>query len=389
MKRAIGEGTIREKRKGLWEGRYTVGYDTDGKRIRKSVYGKTQKEVVDKLSTITNDIRSGMFLPPEQITFGQWLDIWSEEYLEGVKESTATQYKYHIEFNIKPLLGSVQLQKLTAPMIQKMYKKRMTEPMKGGKVLSPKSIKNLHGVIHKALDKAVQCRYLKFNPSDACELPRIPKKEMQVLSGKSNSLQLFLEEIKGKQFESLFFVDVFTGLREGEIVGLTWDNVDFDNGVIHVVKQLKRKAGKNNRYFFDTLKNGKTRIVAPAPVVFDVLRKVRKEQAENRLKYGTSYNNEMNLVFTNELGEHIGIENLWQCFKRRVTAIGLPDMRFHDLRHTYATLSIQNGDDIKTVSESLGHATVAFTLDVYGHVTDTMRKASADRMQAFIESIGG
>ena len=158
-------------------------------------------------------------------------------------------------------------------------------------------------------------------------------------------------------------------------------------------QQGKQIIGKRKRQgiqnpFFDTLKNGKTRIVAPAPIVFEVLRKVRREQAENRLKYGSSYNNEMNLVFTNELGEHIGIENLWQCFKRRVTAIGLPDMRFHDLRHTYATLSIQNGDDIKTVSESLGHATVAFTLDVYGHVTDTMRKASADRMQAFIESIG-
>ena len=209
-----------------------------------------------------------------------------------------------------------------------------------------------------------------------------------MLSGRSSSLQKFLEEIKGKQFEELFFVDIFTGLREGEIVGLTWDNVDFDNEIIHVVKQLKRKTGTTNRYFFDTLKNGKTRIVAPAPIVFDVLRKVKKKQAENRLKYGEAYNNEMNLVFTNELGEHIGMENLWQCFKRRVAAIGLPEMRFHDLRHTYATLSIQNGDDIKTVSESLGHATVSFTLDVYGHVTDAMRKASADRMQAFIKSIG-
>ena len=329
---------------------------------------------------ITNDIRSGLCLPPDQITTGQWLDIWHDEYLGGVKESTATNYEYHIRVNIKPYIGSVKLQKLTAPVIQRLYKQRLKD-------LSPKTIKNVHGVIHKALEKAVQCHYIKYNPADACELPRIQKKEMLVLQG--DSLKSFLAEIKGKQYESLFFVDVFTGMREGEILGLTWDCVDFTKGVIHVDKQLKRKKGKNNRYFFDTLKNGKKRVVVPAPVVFDVLRRVKKEQAENRLRFGTLYDNVDNLVFTNELGSHIGVEALWQAFKRRAKAIGLPDLRFHDLRHTYATISIQNGDDIKTVSESLGHATVAFTLDVYGHVTDKMRKDSADRMQDFIDSIGG
>ena len=184
-------------------------------------------------------------------------------------------------------------------------------------------------------------------------------------------------------------MDVFTGMRQGEIVGLTWDCVDFEKGIINIEKQLKRKTGKVNRYFFDSLKNGKSRVIAPAPIVFDVLRKVKRLQVENKLKYGTSYNNKDNLVFTNELGSHIGIEALWQAFKRRATAIGMPDLRFHSLRHTYAWVSIYlNGDDIKTVSENLGHATVAFTLDIYGHVTDTMRKASSERMQHFIESLG-
>ena len=128
--------------------------------------------------------------------------------------------------------------------------------------------------------------------------------------------------------------------------------------------------------------------MVPAPVVFEILRKVKKEQAENKLKYGSSYENPDNLVFTNEIGQHIGVEALWQALKRRAVAIGIPDLHFHDLRHSYATISLQNGDDIKTVSESLGHATVAFTLDVYGHVTDKMKRDSADRMQKFIDSIG-
>ena len=145
-KRGNGEGTVRKRKANLWEGRYFAGFDADGKPIQKSVYGKTQKEALDKLSAITNDIRSGLFIPPDQITFGQWLDIWHDEYLGGVKESTATQYKYNIDFNIKPILGNCQLQKLTAPMIQKLYRKRMEEGLNGGKKLSAKSIKNLHGV---------------------------------------------------------------------------------------------------------------------------------------------------------------------------------------------------------------------------------------------------
>ena len=381
MKRANGEGMIKEKRKGLWEGRYTIGYDEHGKQIRKSIYGKSQKEVAKKLNAITNDLNTGLYIAPDEITVSQWFDVWFAEYLGGIKASTSAQYEYQIRVHIKPALGSIKLQKLTAPMIQRFYNEKKS-------TLSAKSIKNLHGVIHKALNQAVLCQYLKSNPSLACQLPRIEKKEMHPLS--NDTLPLFLAEIKGKQYEELFFVDVFTGLRESEIIGLTWDCVDFKKGIIHVDKQLKRerKHGGSNWYTFDTLKNGKTRVVTPAPVVFEVLKKVRSKQAENRLKYGSAYYNEHDLVFTNEIGGHLSPVTVLGCFKRRVAAIGKPETRFHDLRHTYATLSIQNHDDIKTVSENLGHATVAFTLDVYGHVTDQMRKDSADRMQAYIDSIG-
>ena len=167
--------------------------------------------------------------------------------------------------------------------------------------------------------------------------------------------------------------------------------MDFDKQIIRVVKQLKRerKFSGNNEYVFDTLKNGKTRIVSPAPAVFSLLKKVKSKQAENKLKSGEDFSNEYNLVFTDENGNHISTSTMYHAFKARVAAIGLPDVRFHDLRHSFATISIENGDDIKTVSENLGHATVAFTLDVYGHVTEKMRKDSADRMQKYISSIGG
>lgn len=380
MKRANGEGTIKKRKNGTWEAQITIGKDEKGKKIRKSVYGKTQKEVAQKLTAMTNDLNNGLFVAPEAITVAQWFDIFLADYNKGVKASTLAQYEYQVRQNIKPALGNVQLQKLTAPMIQRMYNEKL-------KTLSPKSIKNLHGFMHKGLNQAVMCQYLKTNPCSACQLPRVEKKEMKTLTAKP--LEMFLNEIKGKTYEELYFVAVFTGMRQGELLGLTWDCIDFEKGQITVVKQLKRerKLTRENEYRFDSLKNGKSRVVVPAPMVFDILKKVRRNQNANRLKYGSAYENKDNLVFTDELGNHLCHPTVWKCFKRRVSAIGYPDLRFHDLRHSFATLSIENGDDIKTVSENLGHATVAFTLDVYGHVTEKMKKQSADRMQEYILSI--
>lgn len=381
MARSNGLGTIKQRKDGRWEGQYSCGKDEKGKLIRKSVYGKSKQEVELKLAAITTDQQRGEFVAPEKILFKEWLETWKNEYLGSVKGSTKTNYEYHIKENIVPALGGIKLQRLTAPMIQKLYNKKEKDG------LSPKTIKNLHGVIHKSLDQAVKVGYLRNNPSDACILPRIVKKEMIILQG--DQYKAFLQEIKGKVHEEIFFVDLFTGLREGEILGLSWDCVDFDKQIIKVERQLKRKGNGNtrNHYEFDTLKNNKTRIVKPAPVVFDVLKKVKVKQAENKLKYGKNFNNQHNLVFTDELGHHIGAECLLKCFKIRVKHIGLPEMRFHDLRHTWVVIQLQNGVNVKTVSEMAGHATVAFTLDVYGHVTDAMRDDSADKMQKFYEAL--
>lgn len=182
-------------------------------------------------------------------------------------------------------------------------------------------------------------------------------------------------------------MDLFTGIRQGEIIGLSWDCVDFERGVINVVKQLRKDHRGGSTYEFSSLKNGKTRVITPAPVVFDVLRKVKRQQEEWAKCAGDSFNNRHNLVFTNEIGSHLTSVTVYNHLKAILKRIGLENTRFHDLRHTYATISLQNGDDIKTVSDNLGHATVAFTLDVYGHVTDQMRKASAERMQTFIDNL--
>ena len=278
-------------------------------------------------------------------------------------------------------------------MIQNFYnqliKPYKTTNRKGKKIikpgLSPKSVRNLHGVLHAAFQQAVLCQYVRNNPCDACKLPRVEKEEMRIIQGKD--ISAFLDAIKGDPYERLYYVDLFTGMRQGEIIGLTWDCVDFAKEEIRIEKQYRKNHSSGSEYGFSSLKNGKTRTIAPAPIVFDVLRKVKADQSKRKLRVGEAFDNELNLVFTNELGQHLSSATVYEHLKKILKSIGLGDIRFHDLRHSFATISLQNGDDIKTVSENLGHATVAFTLDVYGHVTEKMKKDSADRMQAFIQSL--
>ena len=381
MARSNGLGTIKKRADGRWEGQYSCGIDSKGKAIRKSIYGRTKKDVELKLAEITTDQQRCEFVVPEKITYGEWLKVWQQEYLGSVKRSTATNYAYHVNQNIIPALGRFKLQKITTPMIQSLYNQKQ----QGG--LAAKTIKNLHGVIHKSFEQACKVGYLRVNPSDAAILPKVVKREMIIL--RDEKIKEFLSEIQGKKNEDIFFVDLWTGLREAEIIGLTWDCIDFKKKVIRVEKQLKRKGNGNtkNHYEFDTLKNEKTRIVKPAPFVFDRLKKVRAKQAENKLKYGQNFQNPHNLVFTNELGNHIGAECLLKCFKVRAKHIGLPKMRFHDLRHTWVVMMLESGVNIKTVSEMAGHATVAFTLDVYGHVTNFMMDDAANKVQTFYEAL--
>ena len=399
-KRASGSGTIRQRKDGTWEGRYTPGRDTGtGKQIQKSVYGKTQEEVRKKLTAIQSEIDLGIYVDPVRLTVGQWADVWLKEYVGAVKATTVEQYLYQVTEHIKPALGAVRLSALTAPMVQKMYNDAMKEhkakrKSKDGKIvtktvpgISAKSVKNLHGVFHRMMAQAVLLGYIGSNPCDVCKLPRCEKKEIKPLS--EDLLKAFLQAIKGDPYEDIYFVDVFTGMRQGEILGLCWDCVDFVDGTITIKRQLQqiRKRNGASTYEFVPPKNDRTRIIQPAPDVMKVLQKIKKQQAEYKLASGNAWKNENNLVFVNEAGGHLIDNTVLKHLKRIVTKIGIPETRFHDLRHTYATNAIRIGDPIKTVSENLGHATVAFTLDVYGHVTPAMKQDSAERMQRLIESM--
>ena len=388
---AQGAGSIRKKtvtRKGkqyeYWEARVTVGRDPGtGKQIQKSITGKTQKEVREKLQAVSVEINDGTYHEPEKMTVGEWLDIWTAEYLGDVKPRTADSYKTTVRVHLKPAFGAVRLSALRAHEIQALYN-RLQNGTGGKDGLSPKSIKNLHGVLHKALQQAVELGYIKINPAGACKLPRIEKAAIKPLDEKE--IARFMEVIKGHPFENLYLVTLFTGMRESEVLGLMWECVDFENGTILIDKQLQRKRGEDGSYHFVSPKNGKSRCITPAPFVMEVLQKQKRAQWEARVNAGVLWEN-TGLVFTNEYGRNYSAQTVYLHFKKLVAAAGAPDTRFHDLRHSFAVVSLQSGDDIKTVQENLGHHTAAFTLDVYGHVTEKMKRDSAARMERFISGV--
>ena len=385
-KSAAGSGTVRKKtitKNGkeytYWEARYTCGYDPGtGKQIQRSITGKTQKEVSQKLKAATLAIDEGTYTAPSRMTVGQWMDIWVSEYLGGVKPRTVDNYKGVVNHRIKPGLGAIKLDALNPHTIQNYYNGLTKEG------LAPKTVKNIHGILHKALQQAVSNGYIKTNPADACILPRPIRRELKPLD--EDMISAFLRAIQGHQFADLFTVTLFTGMREGEALGLLWDCVDLTKGTLTIDKQLQLIRGSRGQYQMAPTKNSKGRTISLAPSVVKILRNIKRQQLENRLRYGECWA-DTGFVFTDELGNHLSASSVYKAFKRVMVEIGSPETRFHDLRHSYAVAAIKSGDDIKTVQENLGHATAAFTLDVYGHITEKMKQDSAARMEQFIKTV--
>lgn len=382
-KNAKGGGTIRKKavtRSGkeytYWEARITTGRDPGtGKQLQRSFTGKTQKEVREKMQAAAVEVNQGTYTAPQRMTVGQWLDIWQRDYLGGVKSTTAAVYRASIRTYIKPALGVTRLDQLHPHAIQGFI---------NSLELSPATVRLTHGVFHHALEKAVELGYIPLNPAARVTLPKIEREEPRPLD--DAQVAALLDAVKGKDVEHLITVALFTGMRMSELLGLTWDAIDFDSGTITVNKQLTRQ-GHRGEGLFQSPKSSKIRTVTPAGVVFDALKRQRARQAEMQLRAGPVWSNPHGLVFTVEDGGPFNQSKAGRGFKAAAAAAGIPDFHFHSLRHTYAVNAIRAGDDIKTVQGNLGHATAAFTLDKYGHVTERMRRDSAARMDHFIKDV--
>ena len=228
---------------------------------------------------------------------------------------------------------------------------------------------------------------IQRNPTCACVIPKVVQKEIVPLDIPEQ--QRLLAVLSEAFYGALVLVDIFTGLRSGELIGLTWDCIDFENGIIRVEKQLVQPREKGGKFKFGSLKNDKVRTIAPAEYVMNALKAHKLRQDDQKKELGEMWNpgEFSNLVFTHPDGSHLSQPTVWKEFQKILKMAGLGHYRVHDLRHTFAVNSIMAGDDIKTLQENMGHYSSAFTLDKYGHVTESMKKNSANRMQNFIQKI--
>ena len=373
-RRANGEGNIRKRKDGHWEGRYTAGRNpATGKAIYKNVLGKTQAEVKEKLKKAIEEAKGLDVAKAESYTVGQWMDVWYEYYAKiKVRPSSHKTYEGYIKNHIKPSIGNIPLTKLTTLDLQRLYQKLLTEgrvdrleAQNQPKGLSPKTVRNINQVISSAMHLAIQQHLIAQDPTDGCALPKTEHREMQTLS--ADQLAAFLLEAKHSGVFEMYYIELATGLRRGELLGLKWQDIDLDSGVIHVRRQVGRIDGKVQEAPLKT-KNAYRNISIGADAVSILWEK--KKQDGGRSEY----------VFPSPTGGPMSPDSVLKMLHRVLDRAGLPEIRFHDLRHTFATLALQNGVDVKTVSGMLGHFSAGFTLDTYAHVTTAAQRQAADTM---------
>ena len=377
-RRANGEGNIRKRKDGRWEGRYTAGYDPEsGKRIIKNVLGKTQAEVKEKLKAAISESQRLDVSKAGTYTVSSWVKTWYEVYAEPrIRPNTKAYYTNYIENHIIPGIGNISLDKLTTIQIQRFYNtlqksgrvQRKNFPELRDKSLSPRVVRGVHTLLHNCLEQAVAERLILSNPAQGCKLPQLEKREMKILP--QEKIGLYLAEAEKRGLLAAFYLELTTGLRRGELLGLKWSDIDLEKGDLRVQRQIGRIDGKIIEMPLKT-KNAYRTLPLSADAI-DVL-------MQQRRKTGNS-----EWVFPSPTGGPMSPDSVLHMLHRVLKRAGLPKVRFHDLRHTFATLALQNGVDIKTVSGMLGHFSAGFTLDTYAHVTTSAKREAAKTMGSIL-----
>ena len=380
-KRANGEGSIRKRKDGRWEGRYTVGYDENsGKRITKNVLGKTQAEVREKLAKAIADAASLDTRRMNDYTLGTWLQTWYELYAKPhLRFSTAENYRRGIELHIVPRIGDIPLKKLTGRDLQWLYKElqehgRLREAQKSKQSgLGGSTIHGMHVMLHNALGRAVRERLIIRNPADDCIPPKIPRHEMKTLP--PEHIKAYLTAAENRGILPMFYLELISGLRKGELTALLWSDLDIENKTISVSRQVCYKARGVLDITRPKTENSIRRISIPESAVA-LLAEEHRKHPDSPWMFPSP-----------KTGEMYHPDSVVNLHKKILKDAGLEHIRFHDLRHTFATLALQNGIDVKTVSSMLGHFDAGFTLRTYTHVTRQMQESAAEKMGSFMAQV--
>ena len=378
-RRANGEGNIRKRKDGRWEGRYTVGHDPEtGKAIIKNVLGKTQAEVKEKLKRAIEENVGIDYGRAKTYTVGSWLEVWMENYAKvKLRPSTFKTSQGFLSNHIKPQIGSIPLDKLTTIHIQRFYNnlqksgrvQRKNFPELKDKSLSPRVVRGVHTLLRNCLEQAVAERLILSNPAQGCKLPQLEKKEMKILP--QEKIGLYLAEAEKRGLLAAFYLELTTGLRRGELLALQWTDLDAESKTLAITKQVNRINGEL--------------VVSPPKTRNSVRTLALPQQAVNLLVAEHKKHPRNPYLFPSpKTGTMYDPDAFRRTHDKILKAIGAEHIRFHDLRHTFATLSLKSGVDVKTLSGALGHYSAGFTLNTYTHATAQMKQDAADTIGGVI-----
>lgn len=347
-----------------------------GKRRQKRVTARTKREVEQQVAALIQAGQSGL-TDAGKLTVRAFFDRWLEATSPTLRAVTVRRYRDLVRLHVTSVIGNTPLAKLTAADVQRLYADRL-------KVLSPTTVRYVHAVLHHALDDAVKWGLLVRNVADAVEPPQKARTEMRVWN--AEQVRQVLRAAADDPLEALWRLAIYTGMRRGELLAVKWSDLDLDAGALFVQRSLGRGLTARLEEGEPKSRSGRRRI-ALSPSVVDILRRHRVRQLEHRLALGDAYE-DRGVVFANDTGGHLHPNVLYRRFGALIMRAGVPTIRFHDLRHTSATLLLAEGVHGKIVQERLGHANIAMTLDLYSHVTADMQRQAADALEVAIAGAG-
>jgi integrase len=372
-RRGHGEGSIYQRKDGRWVANIMLE-----NRKRKYIYGKTRKEVQEKLKVALRELEQGTLVTGPQQTVAQYLHEWLMVHKQVIRPRSYERYEAIIRLHLVPKLGKLPLQKLTGQHLQRLY----TEKLESG--LSSTTVSAIHSMLHTALDDAIKLDILTRNVCESVSPPRKVHKEMKPLH--PEQVRQLLEVAKGHPQEALFILALATGMRRGELLGLKWQDINFERSVLQVQRALTRMpTGLGYKETEPKTRKSRRSIVLTAFAV-EALKKHQARQLEMKKAAGEAWE-EHDYVFCTTFGKHLHPgHDVLEELKKLLKKAGLPDVRFHDLRHSTATLLLSKGVHPKVVQEILGHSEISMTLDTYSHVLPTMQKAAMEGLNDFFDS---
>ena len=377
-RRENGEGSIRHRKDGRWEGRYTAGYDSiTGKSICKSIMGRTQQEAEEKLKAAIMEANIANNRFPDKLTVAEWMTVWFEAYSKPtIRPSTADSYQSLMKNHIFPNIGGITMSRLSSLDIQRMY----NHLRESGRIrksadttdlgLSNHTVRSIHMLLRQCLEQAVKERRIPYNPVEGCKPPPLSKNEMKVMP--SEKIGQYLKVAEQYGMLAMFFLELSSGLRRGELLALLWSDLNTENLTISITKQVTGRKGK--LVISAPKTKNSTRTVAVSRQVAQLLAAEHAKHPDNPYMFPSPVTGTM--YYPDSVG---------RIHKKILKKAGLEKIRFHDLRHTFATLALQNGVDIKTLSSILGHYSAGFTLDTYAHVTHKMQRDAAKKVGKFMK----